>query len=357
MSSQHNDEMTTEAFTVQEISSVIKRDGNVVPFNSEKITEVLKKAFINNNSTGDNTLSTTVREQIDLLTKQIVVALHRRGHGVAINIEDIQDQVELALMRSGEHQIARHFVIYREKRQTERAKEKAEQAQEDQEPILYYKESDKLFPLSNQWLRNIIKRACVGLEDCADQELIFSETKKNLYNEVPLNEVHKALILAARALIEYDPAYSKVTARLLLHTLYAEVKTVSDSFQSSIKYGIEVGRIHPELATFDLDRLSKALVVERDLQFEHLGMQTLYDRYFLHHNGIRFELPQGFFMRVAMGLAIHEKDREEKAIGFYHVLSTFDFMSSTPTLFNSGTLRPQLSSCFLTTIGDSLEEI
>lgn len=368
MSSHHDNEMTTDTYSSQEISSVIKRDGSISPFNSEKITNVLKKAFINNAETGDTTLSTAVREQIDSLTQQIVLALHRRGHGVAINIEDIQDQVELALMRSGEHQIARQFVIYRDKRQQQRTKDKAEQEQQLQEPTLYYKVDTGLLPLYDSWLQDTIKSACIGLESDVDQALIFSETKKNLYNEIPLNEVYKALILASRALIEYDPAYSKVTARLLLHTLYNEVLgfTVkqeemqhhcSNSFADNIHHGITVGRIHPELATFDLERLSKALVVERDLQFEHLGMQTLYDRYFLHHNGKRFELPQSFFMRVAMGLAIKEINREEKAIEFYNTLSTFDFMCSTPTLFNSGTLRPQLSSCFLTTIGDSLEEI
>nr|MBA3696293.1 ribonucleoside-diphosphate reductase subunit alpha [Methylotenera sp.] len=185
---------------------------------------------------------------------------------------------------------------------------------------------------------------------------------------IPFSEVYKALILSARSLIETEPAYNYVTARLQLDLVRAEVlgERVShtkmdahyaDYFPHYIKMGIDADLLDPRLAQFDLDILAKSLVKERDFQFGYLGIQTLYDRYFLHIEERRIELPQIFFMRVAMGLAINEIDREARATEFYNVLSTFDFMSSTPTLFNAGTLHSQLSSCYLTTVSDDLDGI
>ena len=207
-----------------------------------------------------------------------------------------------------------------------------------------------------------------GLSEYVTPDAILGETFKNLYDGVPLEEVHKSAILAARALIEKDPAYSYVTARLLLHTMRREalgeevaqtamVERYAEYFPKFIRYGIEAELLDEKLALFDLKKLAAALRPERDLQFNYLGLQTLYDRYFLHHEGRRFELPQAFFMRVAMGLALNEIDREARAIEFYEVLSTFDFMSSTPTLFNAGTRHSQLSSCYLSTVSDDLDGI
>jgi ribonucleoside-diphosphate reductase alpha chain len=195
-----------------------------------------------------------------------------------------------------------------------------------------------------------------------------SETVRNLYDGVPVEELYKSAILAARALMEKDPAYSQVTARLLMHTIRKEVfgaevaqadakQHYIDYFPKFIKKGIEADLLDSKLAQFDLKKLAKSLVAERDLQFGYLGLQTLYDRYFLHIEGTRIEMPQAFYMRVAMGLALNEIDREARAIEFYNLLSTFDFMSSTPTLFNSGTQRSQLSSCYLTTVSDDLDGI
>jgi len=180
--------------------------------------------------------------------------------------------------------------------------------------------------------------------------------------------VRKSAVLAARALIEKDPAYSYVTARLLLNIIRLEVLGEEASqgdmetryaayFPQCIEHGIAAELLDPELGKFDLTRLGRALNARRDLQFGYLGLQTLYDRYFLHVHGRRIELPQVFFMRVAMGLALKEKNREQRAIEFYNVLSSFDFMSSTPTLFNAGTQRSQLSSCYLTTVSDDLDGI
>lgn len=217
-------------------------------------------------------------------------------------------------------------------------------------------------------MRHNIEAACAGLSADVKPEPIFNETVRNLYDGVPLIEVQKASILAARTLIEKDPDYTYATARLLLQTIAKEVlgKPVTQSelvdaypgyFPGFIQKGIKAELLDERLGQYDLVRLGQALKPERDLQFDYLGMQTLYDRYFLHIGKQRIELPQAFFMRVAMGLSLDEVDREARAIEFYEVLSSFDFMSSTPTLFNSGTLRSQLSSCYLTTVPDNLEGI
>nr|WP_112277200.1 ribonucleoside-diphosphate reductase subunit alpha [Lentzea terrae] len=213
----------------------------------------------------------------------------------------------------------------------------------------------------------VINEACADLPN-ASAEAVLAETKRNLYAGITDAELALAPIMAARTMVEQDPDYSYVSARLLLDKLRAEACGVPLShaemserypsyFASFVGYGIELGQLDPRLADFDLARLGAALRPDRDLNFQFLGMQTLYDRYFLHHDGRRYELPQAFFLRVAMGLALEEDDRDARAIEFYELLSSFDFMCSTPTLFNSGTTRPQLSSCFLTTVDDDLAAI
>jgi len=214
----------------------------------------------------------------------------------------------------------------------------------------------------------LIETCCEGLNPDVKPDPIMGETLRNLYDGVPLEEVFKAAILATRTLIEKDPDYTFATARLLMHTIAKEVlgfeahpkemgQHYLDYFPKFIKKGIANDLLDERLGQFDLARLASALKPERDLQFDYLGLQTLYDRYFLHVKKQRIELPQAFFMRVAMGLSLNEIDRETRAIEFYEVLSKFDFMSSTPTLFNSGTLRSQLSSCYLTTVPDDLDGI
>ena len=223
-------------------------------------------------------------------------------------------------------------------------------------------------PLDLQRLQSLIEDACKGLGKDVKADPIVAETKRNLYDGVPIEEVYKASILAARTLIEKDPDYTYATARLLLHTIVKEVMgeevpstemgaRYAETFPLFIKKGVDNDLLDEKLLQFDLARLGAALKPERDLQFDYLGLQTLYDRYFLHVRKTRIELPQSFFMRVAMGLSLNEIDRTERAIEFYEVLSSFDFMSSTPTLFNAGTLRSQLSSCYLTTVPDDLDGI
>lgn len=351
---------------------VIRRNGAVTPFDPSKIAVALTKAFL---AVEGNTAAASrrIHEIVEVLTRQIVDALVRRvDHGRAFHIEEIQDQVELALMRSGHHKAARAYVLYREERT--RARAAGERTEQPAQPALRVKQVDgRLVPLDLARLQDVIEEACDALGDVS-AERIVAETRRNLYDGISADELALAPILAARTMIETEPNYSFVSARLLLDMLRREAlsfvhgrpdqarqaemsERYPEYFTAYIRTGIEVGLLDPELARFDLARIGAALKPERDLNFQLLGLQTLYDRYFLHSDDIRFELPQAFFMRVAMGLALREIDRETRAIEFYDLLSSFDFMCSTPTLFNSGTLRPQLSSCFLTTVPDDLDGI
>jgi len=346
---------------------VIRRNGAVVPFEPSKIAVAMTKAFIAVDG-AQGAASARVREQVAMLTEQVVAALMRRKpEGGAIHIEDVQDQVELSMMRAGAHHVARAYVLYREERSRERAQQAAESG-ETQLTGLSVTENGAKRPLDMKRLEALVVASCEGLGPQVDPQAILKSAVRDLYDGIPAEEVAKSLVLAARTLIEHDPAYSQVTARLLLdqirHEILGEPATQADMvtryaeyFPGFIQRGIAVELLDDKMGHYDLARLGAALKPERDLQFQYLGLQTLYDRYFLHTDGKRIELPQAFFMRVAMGLALGEIDRETRAIEFYNVLSTFDFMSSTPTLFNSGTQRSQLSSCYLTTVADDLDGI
>ena len=342
---------------------VIRRNGAVVEFNPEKISVAMTKAFLAVEGS-QSSVSSRVRELVARLTDVVLGSLTRRlPDGGTVHIEDIQDQVELALMRSGEHDVARAYVLYRERRSAERAA----LIEVAGAPRLNVTVDGQLLPLDVAALLRVCEGACAGLEEVS-AHTILDHALKNLYDGVAMADVRQALILAARTLIEREPGYNYATARLLLASLTEEVigRAVAPEAQSQvtaeylpafIKRGIAAELLDPRLATYDLERLAAALKPERDHLFGYLGLQTLYDRYFLHIQGRRIELPQIFFMRVAMGLALNEIDREARAIEFYDLISSFDFMCSTPTLFNSGTLHSQLSSCYLTTVGDDLESI
>ena len=351
-------------------TKVIRRNGAVVGFEPGKIAVAMTKAFLAVNG-AQGAASARIRDLVAGLTESVVAALMRRQPaGGTFHIEDIQDQVELALMRSGEHDVARAYVLYREERSRARALEREKTGRErpGSAPALHVLDEGTRRPLDVAGLRRRIESACTGLGEATSPGQILETTLRDLYDGVPVAEVRKSAIMAARALIEKDPAYSYVTARLLLDTIRLEIlgeeipqeamaTRYAECFPQAIRRGIEADLLDPELARYDLARLGGALRAERDLTFGYLGLQTLYDRYFLHVHGQRIELPQVFFMRVAMGLALREPDREARAIEFYDVLSRFAFMSSTPTLFNSGTRRSQLSSCYLSTVADDLEGI
>jgi len=350
---------------------VIKRNGTVVPFEDSKISVAITKAFLAVEG-GTAAASSRIHETVAKLTEQVIATFERRmPSGGTIHIEDIQDQVELALMRAGEHKIARDYVIYREGRAQERkAKESlSPEAQAAASGINVVDGDGNRTPLDIERIRTIVAEACADLEDVSEAAII-DEALRNLYDGVSREEVNTSLVITARTMIEQDPNYGYVAARLLLDDLRGEALTFlgvaesatqnemnthyASALKAFITQGVTLELLSPELLEFDIERLGQALLPERDLQFGYLGLQTLYDRYFIHSNETRIELPQVFFMRVAMGLALREDDRNARAIEFYELLSSFDYMSSTPTLFNAGTLRSQLSSCYLTTVPDDL---
>lgn len=349
----------------------IKRNGKVVNYDDTKIKIAVTKAFIADEG-GAAPSSDRIHQQIEELTRQITQVFKRRlPSGGAIHIEDIQDQVELALMRTGHYKVARAYVLYREEHRKARQKELQQQSI-DSKTLMITMPNGDLEPLDMDRLHTIVHESCRHLEHVT-AEPVIKDALRNLYNQAQFEDVHKALIMAARTLVEKEPNYAYVSARLLLDSLRMEALAklqIKDTatfdemctlyptyFKAYISQGITQGLLDPKMAEFDLQQLGQALLPERDMQFTYLSLQTLYDRYFIHENGVRYELPQAFFMRVAMGLAIRETNKNEKAIEFYRLLSSFDYMTSTPTLFNSGTVRPQLSSCYLTTVPDDLDGI
>ena len=357
---------------------VIKRNGTVVPYTEDKIAVAITKAFLAVEG-GTAAASPRIRELVAGLARRVSsIFMRRLPSGGTIHIEDVQDQVELALMRSGEHKAARTYVLYREERARARESEDVNPSTEKPIAINVVRRDGDSAALDMGRIRTLVTEACEGLED-VDADRILTESLSNMYDGISEEDVATSLLITARTLVEEEPNYTFVTARLLLDQLRTEalefldvrsqgqldyqathsqmLDTYGKAFQAFIHRGIELELLAPELERYDLVRLGSSLIPERDLQFNYLGLQTLYDRYFLHSNEVRFELPQIFFMRVAMGLAMQEEEPEERAVEFYELLSSFDFMSSTPTLFNSGTLRSQLSSCFLTTVSDDLDGI
>ena len=340
---------------------IIKRNGSVVDFDGSKIEIAITKAFLAVH-TSAAAASSSVHSRVSALSSQVEDIFRKRmPSGGTIHIEEIQDQVELALMRSEEHKVAREYVLYRAERANQRAIETHIHDRPEKEELE-----------TSERIEVIAKEACNGLEG-TDSEKIISEANKNLYEGAPEHEVKEALVLSARSLVEVEPNYTFATARILLDSLRSEALSFleitenatheemsalyPEALNAFVKKGIELELLNPELANYDLGLLGKAMIPDNDLLFSYLGIQTLYDRYFIHSNEIRFELPQVFFMRVAMGLALNEENREQRALEFYELLSSFDYMSSTPTLFNAGTMHSQLSSCYLTTVPDDLHGI
>ena len=355
---------------------VIRRNGKVTSFDANKISVAVTKAFLA--VEGQHAAaSTRIHDTVADITASVVTAITRRmPSGGTIHIEDIQDQVELALMRGEAHKVARSYVLYREQRAVERARENVAA---NTVPTPQYsgiqvtrKDGTKV-PLDEQRLVALVTEACADIQD-TDPQGVLAEARRSMFDGIAEEDVSKALIMSARTFIEAEPNYTYVAARMLLDAhrqeavsfvhgtetslTQTEMRAAYPSyFDAYVKTAVELELMDPKLASFDLERLGNAIKPERDFQFTYLGLQTLYDRYFIQHDEVRFELPQAFFMRVAMGLAINETEPETWAIQFYDLLSSFDFMSSTPTLFNSGTLRPQLSSCYLTTVPDDLDGI
>lgn len=386
MRTESNSYATKQAFSTPEQSNethtestenpykVIRRNGKLTVFSADKIAIAMTKAFLDVEGKS-SAASTSIRDKVTHLTQEVVNALFRCApKGGIVHIEDIQDHVELALMRAGEHKIARSYVLYREQHAQKRAAKEKKAAKKEKPSILHITTANgERKPLNKERLQAVIGEAVADLKN-VDASIIMKGALRNLFDGIAESDVGSALVMSARTHIDQDPNYSYVAARLLLDNMRAEAlsftygqptestqielgEQYADYFSQYIKKAVELQHLDEELTRYDLKKLGAALEPERDLNFTYLGLQTLYDRYFIHHDNTRFELPQAFFMRVAMGLAINEVHREERTIEFYKLLSSFRFMSSTPTLFNSGSLRPQLSSCYLTTVPDDLAGI
>ena len=376
---QQENQNTTKQQSISDIETtapgklrVIKRNGKVVAFEDDKIKVAITKAFLATES-GNAAASERIHKKVNQLTDNVVEIFKRRmPSGGTLHIEEIQDQVELQLMRSEELDVAKSYILYRAERTQERIKEKLDIDLPDTPAINVTKSDGSLVPLDVQKVASLINDACNELEEVSVNE-VLDEALKNLYDGVSISDMRTSLVMSARTKVEKEPNYSYVTARILMDQIRSEAlnflgvaeestyqemeKHYPAAFKAYIDKGIELDILNPELREFDLEKIANAIDHTRDNQFTYLGLQTLYDRYFIHCDDVRYELPQVFFMRVSMGLALEEENREERAIEFYKLLSSFDYMSSTPTLFNSGTKRPQLSSCYLTTIPDDLDGI
>ena len=350
---------------------VIKRNGSVVSYDAEKIAIAITKAFLAVEG-GAAAASTRIHNEVNQLANSVTETFSRRmPSGGTLHIEEIQDQVELELMRSGEQKVARAYVLYREERKQIRNKEQPKEAKEKEDVKIVLENGDE-DTLDMKRLEEMVKEACEGLEETNPQQ-ILEEAKKNLYDGVSEEDARTSLVMTSRTLVEQEPNYTYVTARILLDNIRTEALTYlgmqkqatqkemeslyPEALRNFLAKGVENEILNPELLEMDVDKLGQAIISSRDNDFTYLGLQTLYDRYFIHHDEVRYELPQVFFMRVSMGLALRENEREERAIEFYNLLSSFDYMSSTPTLFNSGTKHSQLSSCYLTTVPDDLHGI
>jgi ribonucleoside-diphosphate reductase alpha chain len=355
-----------------QVFTVRKRDTRVIPFDETRIQLAIEAAFKadaglhQNQSLPEAALNNVIRVANAVINAVIARALK----GEAVEIEFIQDLVETKLMEAGHHSVARRYILYREERRKARAlrNDRTLDGQPQAQLHVTLPGGDRE-PFDVQRIRRRLIGACRGVESACSARLLAEESIKNLYDGVKTDEIEQAMIFAARSRIEQEPDYTFVAARLLLRKIYREALPVfstpgelaaqhRDHFPAYVNYGARVARLSPELGNFDLARLALALRLDRDLQWTYMGAQTLYDRYLIHHEGRRLETPQYFWMRVAMGLAINEGDRKnERALEFYEILSTFRFISSTPTLFNAGTPHPQLSSCYLSTVMDDLEHI
>ncbi len=359
---------------------VIKRNGTVVSYTDDKIAVAMTKAFLAVEG-GTAAASARIRELVNELVVAVSGTFKRRlPSGGTLHIEEVQDQVELALMRSGEHQVARSYVLYRAERARQRADQPSVSVAPEHAGLTMTNPDGSRVPLDIARMHTIVFEACANLDD-VDADKIMAQALNNMYDGISSTDVATSLLITARTMVEDEPNYTYVTSRLLLDELRREALTflgiqksgaLGNDYRATqsemaelypqalvafLQRGSELELVSPELLQFDLTRLGAAIKPECDLQFTYLGLQTLYDRYFIHSNEVRIELPQIFFMRVAMGLAIEEDDPTGRAIEFYQLLSSFDYMSSTPTLFNAGTLRSQLSSCFLTTVPDALDGI
>ncbi len=348
------------------LTKIKKRDGSMVDFNAEKISLAISKAF-------QEVRGTLEVDKAKLVVDAVLGTIERFFADTPPAVENVQDFVERELMQQGYYDVAKAYILYRYEHAKERAEKKKQILEKiEKNTLLITKRAGNKEAFSLEKLRRSLSYAIKGLETSVDIEAVLNQCRSELHEGITTADIAKALIMTARAMIEQDPNYAKVAARLLLFTNYkdtigAEVIDFSKlqaqyraAFIKNIKQGVEIERLDPRLLAFDLEQLSNALVIDRDDLFVYLGLQTLYDRYFIrdHTTKQTLETPQMFWMRIAMGTALQEREKKtEWTIKFYDIMSKLLYTPSTPTLFHAGTPKPQLSSCYLNTVSDSLDNI
>ena len=347
------------------IESIKKRSGEVVPFDPAKIGEAIRKAFLEVVGTEDPTLVKNV-------TNEVIKKLEMRFPTKAPSVEDVQNAVEMSLMEVGQFGVAKAYIIYRYEHQKQREVKKREVQEKIEEGDFYIvKRSGEKQPFSLDKLKRSISFAAQGYENVVDVAVIANQVRSEIFEDITTGEIERAVIMVLRSWIEQDPAYSYVAARALLMRNYKEVighnrinaekyqQQLGEVFVENITKGVAIGKLDPRMLAFDMPSLVAVMDFSRDFNHTYLSAQTLVDRYFLRNNETQdvLETPQAFWMRVAMGLSLQEENRNERAKEFYDVMSRLRFVPSTPTLFHAGTTHPQLSSCYLTTIEDSLDHI
>ncbi len=343
---------------------VVKRTGEVVDFDARRIHAAIDKAV---KATGVRLESGVV----DRMAEDVCDEIAQRFVEFYPNVENVQDIVEKHLMRHELYDVAKSYILYRAERSKVRESAR-QQAVEDAKlgRLTVVKRDGRTVLFNVRVVEEAFRRAAGELAPDVDVDLLVREAINNVYDGIPTSRIEQAMVLAATAFIERDPAYGFVASRLLQQRLFKHVvgrSTTGDehglaylrAFGEKLRFGVDRGRLDARLLEFDLDRLAQALRPERDAELQYLGMQTLYERYFLRVDDKPVELPQTFWMRVAMGLSIEEPvtERDDRAIEFYELLSQRRYVASTPTLFHAGTARPQLSSCYLTTVEDDLSQI
>lgn len=350
-----------------------KRDGRVAPYDDGLIGRAIANAFRAELNLADGQpLDGKTDQEIREITEEVSEAVSDdAATSVGTDVERVQDMVEILLMKRGHYRVARRYIVYRAEHEKIRALQQSDELDgEGEAPVrIQVKLEDGVaVPFDAKRIRRRFEASCSDLPDC-EPEILLEEVMKSVFDGISVAEIYRAMILAARSRIEIDPAYDIVAARLLRMVIANEAlgsaplesdeqdKLYRNQFEHYIIDGIVAERLTPNLRQYDLTRLAEALRPENDSLFKYPGMQAVYDRYLLHIDGRRIEMPQYFWMRVAMGLAINEENREQWAIEFYNLLSEMRFTSATPTLFNSATNHPQLSSCYLSTVSDDLEHI
>ena len=346
-------------------SKIKKRNGALVEFDPTKIALAIEKAFVAVRGVSD-------QNKVNQITSKVISEISTLYKGTFPAVENVQDLVERELMELGFFDVAKSYILYRYEHAKEREENKKQVLEKiEQNSLLITKRSGEKEIFSEVKLKRFLGHAIKGYEKEVDASAIVSQCRSELYDGISTKDIERSLIMTVRAMIEVDPLYAKVAARLLLHSNYKNAfdtnkidytkldKLYRESFIKNLKRGVEIGRLDPRLLAFDLEKLSNSLVIERDDLFVYMGLQTLNDRYFItdHTTSRVLETPQAFWMRIAMGAALNEKDKLEHTIKFYEIMSKLLYTPSTPTLFHSGTPKPQLSSCYLNTVSDSLDNI